>query len=153
MSADIKSALHAFLSSRQALAALVADRIHPRRRPQGGDLPCVVYRQVSGGTLGTLGGISGLAAPTFAIDCYGASEADAEAVAQAVRGRRGDAQPGLDGFRGEVTAADDTQVRIQVARLVEMADDYLPNPHADDEGTYVTTLPFRIWYEDLAVAS
>lgn len=83
----MKEAIYARLSSGAALSALVSGRITPVRRDQGAGLPAVVFHVISEPRRRTLAGQVSLIAGRMQIDCWGTDEAEADAVAKAVRAR------------------------------------------------------------------
>ena len=75
------------------LAIVPAARINWGERPTREQLPAIVLTLVSGGESLTLDGPDGLAEARVQVDCYGATFAQARAVAEAVRAR-------LNGYSG-----------------------------------------------------
>lgn len=69
------------------LAVVPAARINWGERPTREQLPAIVLTLVSGGEGLTLDGPDGLAEARVQVDCYGATFAQARAVADAVRAR------------------------------------------------------------------
>jgi len=118
-----------------ALTALVSDRIYPVMAPQGGTLPCVVFRQVGGGRFGaTLDGKTiGPRVIVLRLQCMATTYDAARNLARAVRGTN--AARGLHAFFGTVTGVpiDDSGATAEVAvrgcALVDgsESDDYVPD--------------------------
>lgn len=75
------------------LAALVGNRVHWRRMPQGQPAPNVVMHKISGSPSYTYGGPTSYAQTRVQFDCKGNTVAEAQQVAQALTVR-------LAGFRG-----------------------------------------------------
>lgn len=81
----MKTALSWRLRANAALVSLVADRITPGRRDQGGALPAVVYHQISAPVSRTLAGRTALIKSRIQIDCWGRDEDEADLTAVAVK--------------------------------------------------------------------
>lgn len=67
------------------VGAVVARRVTPVRRDQGGLLPALVLHRVGGSHDYHLGGASGLVASRVQIDCWGSTYASAKAAAAATK--------------------------------------------------------------------
>lgn len=74
----IEEALVAYLKADPGVVAIVGSRIYPRKMPQGGQLPALVYTRIVGLHERSLTGGSGLAQGSFQFDCnaldYGTSK-------------------------------------------------------------------------------
>jgi hypothetical protein len=66
------------------VTALVAQRITPGRRDQGGALPAIVLHRIDGQRDYHLTGASGLVASRMQVDCWAATYGDAKRAARAV---------------------------------------------------------------------
>lgn len=75
------------------LVALIGNRIHWRRMPQGLPMPNIVMHKISGVTDYTMAGVSGYVATRVQFDCKGGTLAEAQSVALALAAR-------LSGFNG-----------------------------------------------------
>ena len=91
---SIKAAIYSLLSSDVPLAALVSDRITPGGDPARG-VASVTYHMISSVRTHTMDGPDTLVTPTMQVNSFGASDLEAENVAEAVR-------TVLDGFSGTV---------------------------------------------------
>lgn len=89
----MQTVLANLLISYAPLQALVSNRIHWRRMPQGQPMPSITMHKISGGTSYTTRGSSGLSVTRVQFDCKGSSIAQAQAVALALTEK-------LSGFRG-----------------------------------------------------
>jgi hypothetical protein len=89
----ISEALRAFLLAQPSIAALVGTRIYPQVLPQKPAYPAITYAQVSGIRVRGLDGPTGRARPRIAVNSWGASHREMDAVASAVRAA-------LDGYAG-----------------------------------------------------
>ena len=90
----IKEAIYSILSGDAPLVALVGGRITPGGDPARG-VAAVTYHMISSVRTHTMDGPDTLVTPTLQVNSYGASDLDAENVAEAVRAV-------LDGFSGTV---------------------------------------------------
>jgi hypothetical protein len=90
----IKTAVYAILSGDSNLTALVGDRISPGGDPEDGEMS-VVYYMISTSPTHTQDGPDTFTTPTLQINSYGASDLEAENVANAVKAV-------IDGFSGSV---------------------------------------------------
>ena len=81
---DLKS----HLQSDASIAALVNDRIHPRKLKDGESLPVVIYSIIFGETQNSLDGFtSGVVRYRVQVDCWSSIADDANELALAVRDR------------------------------------------------------------------
>jgi hypothetical protein len=81
----MKEAIYARLSGDPALNTLVGDRITPGRRDQGTGLPAVVYHVISAPRRRTLRGRTAMVQGRIQIDCWGATEDQADLTGKAVK--------------------------------------------------------------------
>ncbi len=81
----MEEALVAYLLADTGLSALVGNRVHWVQRPQGGALPCVVLRKISGSRDYHYKVPSGFVDARVQIDCMGLSYLASKQVARAVR--------------------------------------------------------------------
>lgn len=81
----IHAAVFSRMSADQAITAVVADRIYPRRLPQGARLPAIIYQQISNPKQRTLGGGSDTVyKPRFQISCLAGTFEEARQLARLV---------------------------------------------------------------------
>ena len=80
-----ETALYNYLSTYSGLAALISIRIYPLILPQTPTYPAVVWQQISGPRVHAMGDDPGITSPRYQFTCYGATHADAVAVAKQVR--------------------------------------------------------------------
>lgn len=91
----LEADLRSFVLADPAVAALIGERLHPRRLPQKPTLPAVVYQRVATRRRHDLAGPDGLPRARMQFTCWALTPAHAAQVAHAVRTR-------LDGHRGPV---------------------------------------------------
>lgn len=125
--------LFTFLTSLPSIAALVGDRVYPRRLPQTADFPVIVYRRIS--TAGDLAhtGPSGILTPRIQLDVWAEDPDTADAVAEVLRRE-------LDGYRGQMG-----DVPVGMVRIVNDVDDDQPNT-----GLFRRVLDAEIQHEAVA---
>lgn len=82
----LRADVHAVLSGTTAVTALVGLRITRGSVPQGQAKPYIAYRKVGAPRLQYLGGPTGEEDARIEVACFGATQAEAESVAEAVRG-------------------------------------------------------------------
>lgn len=137
-----KEALRTHLLTLTALTALVGTRVQFTRRQQGDALPGLVFYGLSLPVEHTLDGSP--VSPRdvlLVIECHGATGAQAEAVAAAVRAA---APGGLDGFAGTMGP-----LRVQRLLVTEGGrDEFTPDPSGADAGTHVVSLEATLSFED-----
>jgi len=92
---DIMEALRAFLLADAGVAGLVGERVFVTEAPQDAALPLVVLKRVSTPRVYAQTGPSGLAWPRVQITARAARQAEAVAVAKAVR-------TAVNGYRGSM---------------------------------------------------
>jgi len=132
----IRTSLRQYLAAQSNIAALVGERIYPVVLPQSAAFPALTYSRTSGGHDYTLKGSSGMAMPTFELDCWGETYDAADELAEAIRLK-------LNGFNGTMG---DTEVKVCV--LDDEVDAFEPNDDASAEGVYRITLRYRIQYTE-----
>jgi hypothetical protein len=89
----MQTKLAGLLLAHAPLAALVGNRIHWRRMPQGQPMPNIVMHKISGVHDYTMSGASGYVATRVQFNCKGHTVAEAQSVALALEAR-------LSGFSG-----------------------------------------------------
>lgn len=130
----MEEALRTLLLASAGLTALVGQRVHWVRSPQGTASPRVVLYVISGLRDMHMQGPSGLIASRVQIDCIGASYGSAKAVARAVEAR-------LSGYSGSASG-----VVFQGCFLIGERDDFEDADTPDK--LFRTSLDFNIWHKD-----
>jgi hypothetical protein len=94
----MQRAFRAILQGAATVTALCGERVDWGKRPSNDPYPAICLHLIGDGEGHTLQGRDGLSGARVQVDCYGATYAEAGAVAEAVR----DALDGYrqDGFRG-----------------------------------------------------
>lgn len=136
---SIRSALFTYLAGKAGVTAIVGTspvRIYPVVRPQGGDMPALTYARMSGGHDHNLQGSSGTAIPTFELDCFGDTYAQADALAEAIR-------QVMQGFSGTMGS-----VAVKSVILDDESDGYDPPEDDSDRGAFYISLKYRIRYTE-----
>ena len=90
---SLETAMRAYVLADAAIAAVVGQRMYPRRLPQGPTLPALVYQRIDTRREHDMDGPDGLPRPRVQVTAWAASVQTATDLAAAVRER-------LDGFRG-----------------------------------------------------
>lgn len=90
---SLEAGLHAFLLADPAVAALIDTRLTPLILPQDPAYPAATYQRISASRLRSVDGPAGRGKPRLQLDCWGATYAQAKALAAAA-GRA------LDGYKG-----------------------------------------------------
>ena len=90
---SLETALRAYVLADAATAAIVGQRMYPRRLPQGPTLPALDYQRVDTRRLHDFDGPDGLPRARVQVRAWGASVQSATDTAALVRAR-------LDGFKG-----------------------------------------------------
>lgn len=136
---SIEAGLRAFLIADAGVAAIAADRVYPAPAPQDVARPFVTYQRETGERVRSLSGPSGLALPSYLVDCWSddptladsaGSYSQVTALAAAVR-------QALDGYIGKWSGLD---VRISL----------LDERDAPDELTRMLRVSqtYRIWHQE-----
>ncbi len=81
----LENAIRAILVSDAQVAALVARRVHPIVRPQGGELPAVVYQRLTTDRYRSTAGPGNLPAALVQVTCWSDRYINSIEVADAVR--------------------------------------------------------------------
>ena len=113
----LRADVHAVLSGSTAVTALVGTRITRSKVPQNQPKPYIAYRKVGGPRLQVLTGPTGEEDARIEVACFGGTEAEAESVAEAVRGA-------MSGWR-------DLTLGVQRSDLVSEVDFYSEAVEAD----------------------
>lgn len=128
----MEEALVAYLLAAPPLAAMVGDRIHWVRSPQGTANPRIVLYTISGiRDMSLNNGPTGFVSSRIQCDCIGTTYASAKTVARALEAR-------LSGYSGTWDL-----VRIEGAFLVGERDDIFDTETPDK--VFRTSLDFNIW--------
>lgn len=108
----MEEALIARMLATAGITALVGQRVTPKRRTQGGDLPAIVLHRIDGGPDYTQAGASGLIESRVQVDCWAGSWLSSATVARAVMAALSGATFTQDGVRFDaifvVAQRDDT---------------------------------------------
>lgn len=139
---SLGAVIYARLHDNAAIVALVGTRIHPLKAPQGAALPRIVYKVVSGESLGSFDGPNGQAVYRVQLDLVAATYDGIDALATAVRKRVADGGP-LDGYRGTTAS-----VVVQACYRIDETDVDEPPDPADETGLFVKSMDFEIWIEE-----
>lgn len=135
---SIEIAIRAILAADAAVAALVADRIHPIVLPQAGLFPALTYQVIDGDSHYSMQGPSGLASRRVQIDCHAETYEEAIDLKGAVIGA-------LSGFQGDVGSP---PVRIQgIFRQLER-DNYDAELERAGPTLWGKPLDFMVWDEE-----
>jgi hypothetical protein len=138
---DLRGSLRSFLLADQAISQAVGgERIFPLVLPQGEQRASIVYTRVSATGDYHMEGASGLARPRYQIDAWAATQDEATALADLVKGR-------IDGFRGLM--ADD--VLQQAAQPVHVQGVFLNDERESFDAAaqlYRMSRDYIIWFEE-----
>lgn len=96
----IEEAIRSQLLADAAVAALVTDRVYPKKLPQGPTFPAVVYHRVGTGRAMSQAGVDGLAEARFQFDCHARTYAQARELAEKLRLALVDFQGSMGGVGG-----------------------------------------------------
>jgi hypothetical protein len=133
----MRRALRSRLLANATVAGLVGVRVYNMdTRPQGGALPAVTIRQISGERQYTHDAVGRLVDGRAEINCYGANGADAVALATAVR----------RAIEGAGFTAD-TETVQSVFLLSEQ--DFTGEAEAAGVRVFRVMLDFQVWYQEV----
>jgi hypothetical protein len=133
---SVAADLRAFLLADAGVTAIAADRVYSAPAPQDAKMPFVTYTRVTGDRVRSLTGPSGLAWPSYQIDCLsddgqlGGSYSQATDLADAVR-------TALDGFIGKWSGLD---VRISLLAELDTSEDLTRAIRVSQT--------YRIWHQE-----
>lgn len=137
--ADVTESIRSFLLQSNALTALVSNRITPDVLPPGEPMPAVVYRRISTSHGSDIrGSKGGLARTRIEYECFAATRATANAVAEAIR---------LSGLLDVINVVHGTNFR---SVQVDAGQRHYTEPPEDGshEFRYVTSQDYAISYEE-----
>ena len=133
----MRRALRSRLLANATVAGLVGARVYNMdTRPQGGVLPAVTIRQISGERQYTHDAVARLVDGRAEVNCYGANGADAVALATAVR----------RAIEGAGFTAD-TETVQSVFLLSEQ--DFTGEAEAAGVRVFRVMLDFQVWYQEV----
>lgn len=132
-------ALHVYLSSKDALTALVASRIYRGQRPQTtATVPAVTYRKVSGSDELHQEGVSTLGQARIEVECWGATPASAEAV-------RGVIRDVCQKYSGTIESGEESVVIVEMTMETD-AEFYDEPEDGSGSGVYSAQVDLHIWW-------
>jgi hypothetical protein len=131
----MKAALRSRLLTDAGIAALVGSRIAWAARPRRSELPSIALHLISAPRDYTMAGPSGLVNSRVQVDCWALTNAEADAVADAVN-------TALSGLRAEVNG-----VQFQGAFL-ENETDYTDDASAPDDVLARVSQDYSIWHSE-----
>ena len=129
----MEEALIAYLLAGPSLAAVVGNRIHWVRSPQGIASPRIVLYRISGVRDMVMRGPTGFVSSRVQADCISTSYGSAKATARAIEAR-------LSGYSG-ITG----NTRFEAAFLVGERDDFFDTDTPDK--LFRTSLDFNVWHK------
>lgn len=139
----IQEGLYATLAADAGVSALVGARVYPVNVPQSDytdstKFPCVVYNFDGKERQVRFSGTDTLVSARLSIDCYAKTYAQAQAVAEAVRGV-------LKDYSGTMVGNGSPQSsnRVQSIFIESESDAIAPEP-----GLYVVMQDYLVWYDE-----
>lgn len=136
----VEQAIRKILVDNQALSAQVGARIYPNACPQGETSDLVIYRIKPGQQIHDMSGAVGIANVVVEASVYSAEKDNSCFISDNVR-------LALDGFHGAVAGSSGSIVIHQV-RLTDKSDEYIDAADGGEDGDYVYTLRFSVWYSE-----
>lgn len=94
----IAEALRTYVLADATVSGLVGARMYPVILPQNPTMPAITYQYISGASVISHDGATGLENPTFQIDCWGSTYATMDALFEAVRERLNGAKGTFSGL-------------------------------------------------------
>lgn len=131
----MKQALRAHLLADPGIAALVDRRIAWAARPREAQLPSIALHRIDGVRDYTMAAPSGLVTARVQVDCWAATNKEASAISDAVRGA-------LSGLRDTVGGVDFQGV------FLELEIDYSEESAAPDELLHRVSSDYLIWHSE-----
>lgn len=127
----IAEALRTYILADATVAGLVGTRMDPVILQQNSPMPALTYQYISGASVISNDGPTGLENPTFQIDCWGSTYSQMDALFEAVRKR-------INGASGTFSGVD-----VQGIFLVRKRDLY------DNEAKlHRRTADYEIWNQE-----
>ena len=136
MTVSAEEILYYLLANEEDVTDLTGLRIYPNLLPQGCTMPAITYQQISGGRDYVMGGVTGVAEPTYQVTCWAATYAGARELAQEVRGL-------LNTYSGTVS-----KTVVQLILLYDEGDIPQFPPETKELVKYGKRLDFQIWFEE-----
>lgn len=127
----IAEALQTYILADATVAGLVGSRMYPAILPQDPTMPAITYQYISGASVISNDGPTGLENPTFQIDHWSSSYSQMDALFEAVRKR-------INGASGTFSG-----VEVQGIFLVRKRDLY-----DNDAKLHRRTADYEIWNQE-----
>lgn len=131
---DLEQVLAAYLKADASVASVVGARVFPISAPQTAELPHLVFRLVSGGSVHHLGGYSGISTARIRLSAKSRLLRDCVALRECVRQ--------LNGFKGRFGP-----VRVDYCRFRDVVDRY-EQPDDTDTGTFSRQFDLLLKYRE-----
>ena len=128
--------LYSLLSNSEDVTDLTVLRIYPNLLPQGCAMPAITYQQISGVRDYVMGGVTGVAEPSYQVTCWAKTYAGATALAKVVREL-------LNCYQGTVS-----ETVVQLIMLNDEGDIPQFPPETKELVKYGKRLDFTIWFEE-----
>lgn len=132
--ADVGTAVRAYLLTKTAITDIVSQRFYADILPQGATLPAIAYSRTSTAHDHDLSNLSGLAHARIQFECFAATRAQSNAIADAIR------SSGVMAIKGTYSSVDIRGVRIE-----EGIRSYMDFPtDGSDEHRYVASIDLMV---------
>lgn len=138
MSVELKEALVWKLKGLSGLPA--GTRVYPMgETPQAGAVtPRLTFVRLANRHMRHLSGTSHRACARYQINCYGASNLEADTLADTVRA-------GFEGYRGDMGAGT-SPLRVNGCFVQDDYDDFIQPPDASEDGIFFVPLAVTVWH-------
>lgn len=132
----IRKALNQYLAGKAVLTNIVGTKIFPVVRPQGTTLPAISFLRLTGEHAHNLQGGAGRGDPRFMVDCIADTYAQADDLAEVVRGV-------MQGFTGTMGDVEVTSVTLE-----DDSDQFDQPEDGSDRVAFHIPLIFKIQYRE-----
>lgn len=143
MTPAMKADFATLLTSIPGVQELAGDKIYPRQRTPGDDLPCVCYFLLSSQRVETMEGPDGTGYPRLQLDCWAATDDEAGRLAHVVR-------EVLDGFNFQDNGAMGSH-HVQYVEVADVQDTDEPPMGGEPKGPCKTSLEATVWYYETPI--
>lgn len=138
--------LTAFVATKNDLVDLIGTRIRPQTGEQSDLKPYLVYQEIDGQPIWSLGGPSGLAQRRLQVNVVASSYGEAKLIARLLCGTKDDIR--FDGFKGPLAG-----VNVQCVQLVDIRDVYEQPQSGQARGCFEIQLDFMVAFDESAITA
>ena len=132
---NIKKGLVTYLKADAGVSAEVGTRIFPSHAPTSATFPYITIERIASPSIHHMGAASGIVKDLFQFDVWSGKSKEVFATTEALR-------KALDGFQRSTMGA----VKVSSVFVENQRDNFNRPDNGSEDGTYLTSFDFNIWY-------